>query len=110
MAEGGEDLVDWLRELFDGLGLDGDVYGSYILGTLTSLGRASLSEVEESLGEILISLVVSVDWRIIVSLPNGSLICRRTRRSVHLWQKMLQLSGSSNSRRRQTPREVGRQG
>lgn len=60
-GEGGEDLVDWLRESFDAMGLDGEVYGSYVVGSLTSLGRASLSEVEESLREILVSLVVRVD-------------------------------------------------
>ena len=59
MASGGEDdFVDWLTGLFNGLGLDGDVYGSYIGGTLSSLGDASLGEVEESLEEILDSCLV----------------------------------------------------
>lgn len=48
----------YLSECLNTAGLDGDVYGEYISGTLGTLESSSVDEVEESLLEILQGCVV----------------------------------------------------
>lgn len=59
----GKDSVDmelWLSELLNSVGVDGEVYGEYISGTLATMEESSQSEMEEALVDILTGCVVSV--------------------------------------------------
>ena len=49
----GEGFESWLTERLNSAGVDGDVFSSYISGTLATLDGAAASEVQESLLEIL---------------------------------------------------------
>ena len=59
MAEA-SDFNTWLGRLLDALGLDGDVYGEYIAGTLRDMADASREEKTEALKEFLSGAVVRV--------------------------------------------------
>ena len=54
------DLELWLSELLNSVGVDGEVYGGYISGTLATMEGSSQSEMEEALVDILTGCVVSV--------------------------------------------------
>lgn len=58
MAES-SDFNTWLCGLLDKLGLDGDVYGEYIAGTLRDMADATSEEKMESLQEFLAGAIVS---------------------------------------------------
>lgn len=53
----------WLTSALNAAGIDGEVFSSYISGTLSSLEDAAASEVEESLLEILQGCLVSLSHR-----------------------------------------------
>ena len=53
------DFESWLVELLDSANVDGEIYASYISGTLQTLEGSSLSEIEEALADILSACLVS---------------------------------------------------
>ncbi len=53
-----EDFESWLTIYLNSAGVDGEVFSSYISGTLSTLEDAPQSEAEESLQEILQSCLV----------------------------------------------------
>lgn len=54
------DFGPWLTGVLDSAGIDGEVFGGYISGTLDTLEGATFSEVEESLLETLQGCLVSL--------------------------------------------------
>lgn len=59
MAEGSPGFKTWLLDLLDSLGLDGEVYGEYILGTLESSNESEPEDVREAISELLSGLMVT---------------------------------------------------
>lgn len=59
MAEGGPGFKTWLLDLLNGLGLDGEVYGEYILGTLESSGDSEPEDVTDAIRDLLSGLMVA---------------------------------------------------
>ena len=62
------DLELWLSELLNSVGVDGEVYGGYISGTLSTMEGSSQSEMEETLVDILTGCVVRECHDIVLSL------------------------------------------
>jgi hypothetical protein len=50
----------WLKQLLDSHGVDGEVFGEYISGTLSTIEDPVEDEITENLSDILASCVVSV--------------------------------------------------
>ena len=62
----------WLKQLLDSHGVDGEVFGEYISGTLSTIEDPTGDEITENLSDILAGCVVSV------------LICHIHSISVHM--------------------------
>lgn len=52
------DFDSWLVDLLNSNGIDGEVFGEYIGGTLCTMKGSSKEEIEEALNEILSGCVV----------------------------------------------------
>ena len=50
----------WLKQLLDSHGVDGEVFGEYISGTLSTIEDPVQDEITENLSDILAGCVVSV--------------------------------------------------
>ncbi len=60
----------WLKQLLDSHGVDGEVFGEYISGTLSTTEDPVEDEITENLSDILASCVVSVSNFILLhSIP-----------------------------------------
>lgn len=60
MAEGSTCFKDWLYADLKSLGLDEEVYGDYIIGTLDVLKENSIEEKVEAVMELLSEVLVSI--------------------------------------------------
>ena len=50
----------WLKQLLDSHGVDGEVFGEYISGTLSTIEDPEEDEITENLSDILAGCVVSI--------------------------------------------------
>ena len=58
-AEMEETFDSWLKQLLDSHGVDGEVFGEYISGTLSTIEDPTGDEITENLSDILSGCVVS---------------------------------------------------
>ena len=58
MAEGCSGFKTWLLDLLNGLGVDSEVYGEYILGTLESSADSEPEDVKDMIRDLLSGLMV----------------------------------------------------
>lgn len=59
MAGGEASFDSWLKQLLDSHGVDGEVFGEYISGTLSTIEDPSKDDITENLSDILSGCVVS---------------------------------------------------
>ena len=61
MESGGEGSFEsWLKQLLDSRGVDGEVFGEYISGTLGTMGESAVDEISENLWDILSGCLVNI--------------------------------------------------
>ena len=61
-AEVERNFDSWLKQLLDSHGVDGEVFGEYISGTLNTIENPISDEITENLSDILSGCVVSMLW------------------------------------------------